>query len=205
MLTCCCIQLWCRRDWLLMEILLYLCYIFLLTEHLHSTSPSCFCISYSASLTSWMCCTCQGVYRFSSVASHVSFTECFSLMFNFALICLSSCLLHGTLKFAYDTFWTASRFHLFADNAFSVSVVLANGLVFLCCFCFVTESASSWLQQLGSEDSTGTGISCLHHICMFQAFDGKFVFYVAVIVASVLSTVIGDLSLCHHACLHPGR
>jgi len=42
-------------------------------------------------------------------------------------------------------------------------------------------------------------------LCVFQAFDGKFVLYVAVIVASVLCTVVGDLSLCCDACLRPSR
>jgi len=116
-------------------------------------------------------------------------------------------MLYTKIKCARLTFptFTISLLLVFGEVSFD-----RERLGLLWCFCLspslLLHSFCSWGMLKTVELSTETDqMMSAPLLCVFQAFDGKFVFYVAVIVASVLCTVVGDLSLCCDACLRPSR
>jgi len=113
---------------------------------------------------------------------------------------------------SFDELLTTARLLREVIRSSAVLHLLGGILICFSSWCFpcslfvFTLSAFSPLLQLGTENRgtvTEIYLWCLRHCCMLQAFDMKFVFYVAVIVAAVLCAVIGDLSLCCRTCVHP--
>jgi len=140
--------------------------------------------------------------------------------FSFPGFCLSLCLRH----FYSCAVCFTPIFRGTAHNSlFRLNATRQCRLCFIClvrfsmlgaprCFClsprWLLHGFRSWRQLLTENRGTldrdlSVRLMSAPLLCVLQAFDVKFVFYVAVIVASVLCAVVGDLSLCCRTCIHP--
>ena len=153
----------------------------------------------------------SAVWRAFKVAFSFCYCHQSPVVFGFTLIksCCVLCSCFGGI--AHNTLFTAQS--LGCRPCFSCAWWISDLLqVARCSVVFLFVAVSLRLLQL---EETGHWkpwdtdryfslcLWCSHHCCMLQAFDCKFIFYVAVIVASVLCAIVGDLSLCCRNCVHP--
>jgi len=187
------------------------------TIKLYSLTLPTTCLSYVAKLLLDLLLAIYDVLLTHVAYGVCCYHHCWLLFCRLLLLGVKSCTILAVTLYAshwneMNTALFDETLHSFTGFALSTAGIWWNFDCFWTAWfssvlLFVTESASSRLLQLGG-NWAGLWqrlIWCLHHCCVFQAFDGKFVFYIAVIVASVLCAVVGDLSLYCRACLRPGR